>query len=997
MNLAVHELQKLFEVGSLGGLSDGQLLERFTARREGAVFEAIVGRHGPMVWGVCRRVLQDHHDAEDAFQATFLVLARKASSVTIREKLGNWLYGVAYHTATKARAMKTKRRARELQVSDMPEPMVAPDGQRDDLADSLDQEMSRLPEKYRIAIVLCDLGGMGHKEAARQLGCPVGTVSSRLSRARAMLASRLARRGVSLSVGSLAVLLARESASASMPTGLIGPTAKAASLIASGEAVTAAVVSAEVVALAGEVLKAMLLGRLRIAAAMLVLVSATVLALVPSASQSEPPPVRAAAVQQPSDRHETGVAKLSLPPRALARIGTDLLRTPGNIRSFALSPGGRLVAAGDLRAPSPRITIFDVQTGRRFKQFVAPGNRRGHGWVETAAFAPDGTKLLCGEMDGHITLWDLSADRLLFRQKLHANNVIDVKFSPDGRVFASGGLDGVIHLRWVERPEENLRDFTMGTLGHLAFTPDGRRVVAGGMFSRMISVWDANDGRFLREIGPTAGEHLKSMAVTPDGRFILTAGHRKDPPTEGAQELKRRLEGAAIPPAPPPQAPPSAPSVVRTEIRLWDIETGERVRDVNHPEEIGFGDVALSPDGRKMAVVNFSGLRILDFATVKPQWTVPLPGWWGRPVAFSSDGRLVALGEQNAVAIFEVATGRRLHHDESTPVGRVGAVGWSPSGDRLATGHTDGFVRVWDAATGKLIWQKLLAPIISSGGRAADPKHVGFSRDGKLLVAAGHRDYPSDSGKGIVVVYETATGKVGREIPRGWLRLTAPAPDGRTIVVANDVSVVGIETVTGQPRWRTPTVNKPDTYVEPAALQFEANSKWFDVALKDGNVVRFDVLTGREQRRFLADGLTPEQRKAARPRDPVLSAAAFSADCRTMASFSAGWTSLWDVEAGTLRRKIQNPRSKGCVLALAPDGRTVAATDLRSDEDFGEDEIRLYDVETGDPVLTLDPADDRADVLAFSPDGTRLLTGSERGSAIVWDVRRGQGPSRPNK
>jgi WD40 repeat protein len=162
-------------------------------------------------------------------------------------------------------------------------------------------------------------------------------------------------------------------------------------------------------------------------------------------------------------------------------------------------------------------------------------------------------------------------------------------------------------------------------------------------------------------------------------------------------------------------------------------------------------------------------------------------------------------------------------------------------------------------------------------------------------------------------------------------------------------------------------------------------------------VIRFNGLTGHEQRRFLADGRTPDQRRAARPGNEVLSAAAFSADGRTLASFSRGWISLWDVKAGTLRRRIRYPASDACLLALAPDGKTVAATGVRSDEDFGEVTIRLYDAETGDPVLTLEPADDRADVLAFSPDGTRLLTGSERGSAIVWDVRRGQGPSRPKE
>ena len=263
MNVVVRDLQTLFGMGVMGTLSDGQLLDRFVERREGAAFEAIVRRHGPMVWGVCRRVLRDHHDAEDAFQAAFLVLARKAASVMPREKLSNWLYGVAYQTATKARAMRAKRRSREGQVSDMPEPEVVSYDPRAELAESLDGELSRLPGKYRIPIVLCDLEGRTHREAASQLGWPVGTVSSRLSRARALLKRRLSRSGSTLSVGSLAVLLAQESASAGgMPTQLIGPTARAASLFAAGGAVTVGVVPAGVVALTGEVMKMMLLSKI---------------------------------------------------------------------------------------------------------------------------------------------------------------------------------------------------------------------------------------------------------------------------------------------------------------------------------------------------------------------------------------------------------------------------------------------------------------------------------------------------------------------------------------------------------------------------------------------------------------------------------------------------------------------------------------------------------------------------------------------------------------
>jgi RNA polymerase sigma factor (sigma-70 family) len=267
--LATRDLQILFSAGALGGLSDGQLLDRYVSRRDEAVFEAIIRRHGPMVWGVCRRVLGHHHDAEDAFQATFLVLARKASSIVPREMLPNWLYGVACQTAMRARAGIFKRRGRERQVPEMPEPAAEFRESWDDVLPLLDQELRRLPDHYRAPIVLCDLEGKTHRQAAKQLGWPVGTVSGRLSRARSLLAERLSRRGVALSAGALAVLLSQEVASAGMPVSLIASTARAASVFAAGQGAAGAVVSAQAADLTEGVLKTMLLTKLKIATAVL--------------------------------------------------------------------------------------------------------------------------------------------------------------------------------------------------------------------------------------------------------------------------------------------------------------------------------------------------------------------------------------------------------------------------------------------------------------------------------------------------------------------------------------------------------------------------------------------------------------------------------------------------------------------------------------------------------------------------------------------------------
>ena len=149
------------------GLTDGQLLGDYLSRRDEAAIAALVRRHGPMVWGVCRRVLHNHHDAEDAFQTTFLVLVRKAASIASRELLANWLYGVAHQTALKARATAAKRKGRERQVTEMPEPAVTQQDPWHDLQPLLDEELSRLPDKYRSVIVLCDLEGKTRKEVGR--------------------------------------------------------------------------------------------------------------------------------------------------------------------------------------------------------------------------------------------------------------------------------------------------------------------------------------------------------------------------------------------------------------------------------------------------------------------------------------------------------------------------------------------------------------------------------------------------------------------------------------------------------------------------------------------------------------------------------------------------------------------------------------------------------------------------------------------------------------
>jgi RNA polymerase sigma factor (sigma-70 family) len=261
-NLVIHHLCRFVLLRDVLDFTDQQLLDAFIDHRDEVAFEALVRRHGAMVMGVCRRILRSHHDAEDAFQATFLVLAHKAAGLAARELVANWLYGVAYHTALKAKAASARRRARECEAADMPKPEAAATVAPCDLQAILDHELSRLPEKYRAPIVLCDLEGKSRKEAAQQVGCPEGTIASRLARGRTLLAKRLVQRGVTLSAAAVAGEMPLNVASASVSTVLISTTSNAATLYAAGQAVTG-VVSAQVAALAKGVLKTMVISKLK--------------------------------------------------------------------------------------------------------------------------------------------------------------------------------------------------------------------------------------------------------------------------------------------------------------------------------------------------------------------------------------------------------------------------------------------------------------------------------------------------------------------------------------------------------------------------------------------------------------------------------------------------------------------------------------------------------------------------------------------------------------
>jgi RNA polymerase sigma factor (sigma-70 family) len=259
------QIDRLYRDGTLSGMGDGQLLERYLTHRDQAAFEALVNLHGPMVLGLCRRVLRDPRDIEDAFQATFLILVRKAPTIRDPGHLANWLYGVAYRVARRARTNLLRRRDREIAVVNLEAPAGPDSPDTPGIGPALDEELSRLPRKYRAPLVLCYLNGRTHDQAAQELGCPVGTVRSRLARGRDLLRRRLTSRGH----GPTAAILGPTTAmpaklmTEAVPPPLVAATVDAAVAIGASQTIQAGALSASVLTLTHGVLTTMKLAQLK--------------------------------------------------------------------------------------------------------------------------------------------------------------------------------------------------------------------------------------------------------------------------------------------------------------------------------------------------------------------------------------------------------------------------------------------------------------------------------------------------------------------------------------------------------------------------------------------------------------------------------------------------------------------------------------------------------------------------------------------------------------
>lgn len=548
LNKAVR--RTLLKLGSAAGRTDGELLTQFVASGDQAAFEELLRRHGAMVLRVCRRVLQHAQDAEDAFQATFIVLARKAHALTKRELVANWLYGVAYRVARKAKTsagQRHARAARSIETADQRPAAPVDDKQGRDLQPVLDEEINRLPEKLRSAIVLCYLQGKTNEEAAQMLHCQLGAVTMRLTRARYLLRERLARRGLTLPAAAFGAILAQEGASAALPTALQSATVQTVVLHQAGDA---GGLSAGAAALANETLQGLFRAKVKLVAASVLVLAVAALGiylLVRGASsesvgagswqvqarfQTDRPIVHAAYSR---DGRRLAVATDNLIRLLDGATGAEHKRMQYGdlgvhyrfVNRVVFSADGNLLAAATLEIPSAdhAILLWDATTG------AERGRLSGHEkWVYSVVFSPDGKLLASASDDGTIRLWE-TATRRQSRLWINPARPIPYKplvasrwvngFSPDGKTLIVTGADRMVRL-WDVQTGVETRTFAVDTPGHYApaLCPDGRLLAAG-------QIWDLDRGMPTATLSrPIRDDMLHAFSFSPDG--LTCAAGRND-------------------------------------------------------------------------------------------------------------------------------------------------------------------------------------------------------------------------------------------------------------------------------------------------------------------------------------------------------------------------------------------------------------------------------------------------------------------------------------
>jgi RNA polymerase sigma factor (sigma-70 family) len=878
--------------------SDGDLLRRYADRHDEAAFAILVERHGPMVWKACRRALDNHHDAEDVFQATFLVLARKAGAVHWRDSVAGWLYAVALRLAAKARS-QAGRRPRTAAVEPAAADPFAALSARELLA-ALDEEMASLPERFRGPAVLCWLEGRTQQEAARLLGLSFITLRRRLERGKQLLHGRLTRRGMTLAVALAAPALAEAVPATALTTACDGTASPRAAALAQSLLSSAA-------------------RSLRAAVLFLVACAIAVGGLAAYGPPNEPaaPQQGPAVVQPPSDidvKH-TDAQGDPLPPGVVLRLGSTRLRGESSV-AVAFSPDGNWLASGGF---DRRIRLWEARTGKEVRTFVGP--KRG---VWAVAFSANGKLLAGAGLDKAVYLWDPATGKEVGRLEGFAEDVHALAFSPKQDLLVTGDVQAV--KLWQVPGGKLLHTLVEKGANAIAvaFSPDGQ-TLAADCDHTTVRLWDTV-GKLRHElkghIGPVAG-----LAFTRDCKLLLTVGPQEtriwDAATGKKQEDLGRPKGMAGCAAFSPDGSLLALGGNDQRVHLWDWKARKELRQTRwHPDRIR--SLTFAPDGKTLASVgDASPIHLWDPAT--GQAKVALAGHQERllSVSYTPDGRrIVTCGWDGMARVWDARAGQEIRPldlgpetqkgNESRSPEMLGKVVVSPDGKQAAVARGDEVMVICDLETGKEV-------------RCYKGMSLAFSPDGKWIAVGGRGQSGKSFNVGTIRLYDRATGALRRELTGHLTPVVGLAftPDGQGLVSRGQVFFGARfgepgETETRHVRLWDLTTGKERRALavgsHPNGLALAPNGRTaVCTALAAPTILLWEVATGGQRGELIGH------------KDTVFGVA-YTPDGRTIATAGIdGTIRLWDAFTAKEIGRLEGHRGWVLDVAFSPDGTRLVS------------------------------------------------------------------------
>lgn len=985
-------------------LTDAEYLRRFTQARDPAAFEELLERHAALVWGVCRRILPTEADCEDAFQATFLALVRRADAIKVSSSLGAWLHTVAMRAARKALVRSRRQRPQAVLPEQVAPGDVAEEAARRELFRLVDEEIERLPASVRQPLILCCLQGRTRDEAAEALGYSVAAVKRRLERGRELLRRQLTRRGIGLPAAFLVLGLTSERVGASLRARALQ------SVFSSAPSTVAALVPAAGLSLASK------LALTALSVALVGVLSFGAYRAIPADPAPEPPAPRANQLPPPppAEVSQRGSPRLDqlgdpLPPGAVLRLGSSRLRPGGRVHLLAFSPDGSKIAC-----LSEGLSVWDGRNGRLLRRadyrdtrngrLLRPADHQEEG-VHALAWGPDGRRIALLE-GGSLRVWDFTDEKtdLMNAPRMMSgagtalppagppsnDNEEDSCFalSPGGKTIAVGrsgtrnDKDRPIRLfplmeekRDGEPPPAKELGRQTGNCGSLLFTPDGKKLVAINKAnqlpgnrqedSQLVVVWDtANSKELVRFQAPRLARNI-GTAVAVSNRMLALG-----------------LEDGAT--------------------SLWDLSSGkDRRLDTAHVSKTpgsGYGTfaVAFAPDGKTLITSGRDGLvKLWDVASGRRLHTLKRHYSWVEALAVSADGRTIASsGQDGVIRLWDTASGK----DVCPQVGHRYAL-WltalTPDGETALTAGWDNTLRWWDMTNGRQI------RVVELPGSLVG---LAISPDSKTVLGTVREEH--------LHTWDVATGRetTPANLPREKVGALAFSPDGKQFVSASGphVSV-----------WEWPalkllrTIELPKPAKSPGendcqSLAMSPDGRWLvTVAHRswyreekglhfgygaDGVLDLWDLATGKRIRR-LVEG------------QGVFKSAAFTSDGQLVLVGGMGGTipaegsrpaqklqgqiSLLDPLAARFVRPFAPPSvpppQPGIHVAymgktlLSPDGRTLYVS-------YSTGAILGFEVATGQQRRFLDGNRGYVSALGFTPHGRLLISGGHDGTALVWDT-----------